>query len=422
MSTTLVIGAVDCNDGTTTVLVAMSLGKPSRVAAEYGGPGVDIATLGAVDTSAHVEARFRIRVTGASLDATAAKVAAIADEVRDLATITVGLDGSAYTGTIVPTIGECVEVPLEHPADAELIHAYRTTVDVIVRREAPLYGATDPLFTAEALSVPAVRDLSAMKGQMAAPLDLLLDATTANLHQLVCGVYPDAPHAITKFVLEAVDLTWYATGGGAPAGSAAADANGWPDGVGNTLWKVNTLVGDYTDVDVTDYAGGTYALYANCKRDAGASPATIETTYTDPVTVEGTDLRRQLVGLVSLPCASVRGAATSTLRVTLCGDGTDYVYCNTLEFIPWPFVGWHHATPASSVDKLRFEDDLVYADDVASLAYSIDPTSLITLGGTLVITGEGTAEAPTLAVTATVAYEPRWEQLPSAGGGAGPGI
>jgi len=407
MSNSLVIGSVDCNDGVTTELVAMDIGKPQRMRAQYGGPGVDIAVAGPVDESAWVDAWFRIRVTGASLDATLAVVAAIADEVRDLATITVGLDGSAYTGQLVPKIGECVEVPLEHPAETELIHAHRTVIDVVVEREAPVYGAADQLYTAAALTIPAVRDLSAMKGQMAAPLDLLLDATATNLHQVVAGVYPDAPAGLAKFILEAVDLSW-------SAGAADTDANGYPDGAGNTVWKTNAADGVYTDVDVTDFLGGSYAVYANVRRDTDCDPATIGTPY-GGVAIEGTDLRRQLVGLVSLPCSSVRGSATSTLRITLKGDDTDYAYCNTIEIIPvsWGYVGWHHTTPGSSADTLRFADGLVYADDVASLAYSIDPTSLLALGGTLVVTGEGTAEAPTLAVAATVTYLPRWEQLPA---------
>jgi hypothetical protein len=296
------------------------------------------------------------------------------------------------------------------------MNSAKTQVEVLILREPWVYGAAETLFNAVATTLPCVLDLSAIVGDAAALLGLLLDATSANLHQVVAGVYPESAQALTKFVFEAVDLTW-------SAGSAAADANGYPDGAGNTLWKTNAAAGVYTDLDVTDFLGGTYALYANAKRDAGASPATIETPYSDPVAIEGTDLRRQLVGIVSLPCAEVRGAATSTLRVTMKSDGTDYVYCNTLEIIPAGVsaVGWHHGTAGSSADKLRFEDGLVYADDVASLAYRVGG-AVLALGGTLVVTGEGTAEAPNVAVATTVTDVPRWEQLPSAGSGAGPGI
>ena len=409
----LVVGGFDCNDGVNTRLIAWSLGKPTRSAESLGGPGVDIARAGALDVSAWAEAHFTIAIGGADVDDVTARVAALANELRDLSAIIIGLKGSAHTGMLIPTRTDCVEIPLESPWDSRLMNAHKTAVEIVVQREPWVYGAVTALYAAQALSLPAVLNLSAMLGQAAAPLNLLFDAATANLHQLVCGVYPDAPVALSKFILKAVDLTWYATGGGAPAGSAVAEANGWPDGAGNTLWKVNTLVGDYTDLDVTDFMGGSYALYANVRRDAGASPATIETPYGDAVAIEGTDLRRQLVGLVSLPCASVRGAATSTLRVTLCGDGTDYAYCNTLEIIPTPLVGWHHVTPASYADTLRFADGFVYADDVASLGYRTNDAELIALGGTLVITGESTAEAPTLAVTASAEYVPRWEQLPS---------
>lgn len=480
-----VFGSFDANDGVSTDLLGMRIGVPDRKAEEYGGPGVDIAALGPVDTSAHVEAWFRIGFRKTSVDTVTAYVDLLRAELRDLSTITVGLEGSAYTGTLTPTIARCIDVPV----DSKLIQMYTTIVEVIVRREPWIYGPTDPLYTALALTIPAVLDLSAMAGQMAAPLDLLFDATATNLHQLVCGVYPDAPAALSKFIRKAVDLTW------SSGGEASPDGGGWPDGItyaiatssyanptvittavphgqgssgtkpvliaghtstpningyhvatltgpstftipvavtvagsggaahfSLTTWKTNSATGVYTDLDVTDYIGGSYALYANLKRDDLAVPATIGTPY-GTVAIEGTDLRRQLVGIVSLPCAAVRGAATSTLRVTLKGDGTDYVYCNTLEIIPCPFVGWHHGTAASSADKLRFEDGLVYADDIASLAYRVGDKKLFARGGTLVVTGEATAAAPTLAATAGAEYKPRWEQLPSAGDlGAGPGI
>lgn len=418
-NTIAAFGSWNGNDRIHTFLVSWSLGVPERSAAQLGGPGIDIAASGPVDESAWVEAHWRIRIEDSSVDGISARVAALAAELRDLSTITVGLKGAAYTGTLVPKLAKRVELPLS----TGLVWLYQETVEIVVQREAPVYTAATALYSAAALSLPAVLDLSAMTGDMPSPLDMLFDAATADIHQLVAGYYPAAAQPITKFVLKAVDLQWYATGGGAAAGSAAADANGYPAGVGNTLWRVNTLVGDYTDLDVTDFLGGTYALYANVKRDAGASPATIGTPY-GSIDIEGADLRRQLIGLVSLPCASVRGAATSTLRVTLTGDGTDYAYCNTIEIVPvgWGAVGWHHATPASSADKLRCADGLVYADDVAALAYVTLGRELLALGGTLVITGEATAEAPTLAVAGTVAHVPRHEQLPSTGSSSGPGI
>jgi len=411
--TIALFGSFDANDRVHSRVLKWELGKPQRVRPQYGGPGVDIAVAGPVDESAWAIARWTIELSDTSGDGVSARVAALAAELRDLSAITVGMPNSAYTGTLTPKNAEC----LERPITAISPVAFAETVEVIVEREAWVYGATETPYDAEAVTIPCVLSLAAMLGDAPAPLNLLLEATAADLHQVVAGVYPDAPAALEKFVLEAVDLSW-------SAGAADTDANGYPDGAGNTVWKTNAAAGVYTDVDVTDYLPGTYALYANVKRDAGASPATIETPYTDPVTIEGTDLRRQLVGIVSLPCATVRGAATSTLRLTMKGDDTDYVYCNTLEIIPvsWGYVGWHHTTPGSSADTLRFADGLVYADDAASLAYAIDPTSLLALGGTLVIIGEGTAEAPTQAAETTVSYEPRWEQLPTSGIGAGPGI
>lgn len=394
----LVIGSVDCNDGVNTTLLSdnLSLGAPHRIREQLGGPGVDIAAAGPLDESAWVPAHWQVLFQDTSVDGLVARVAALAAELRDLSAITVGLKGSAYTGTITPKNAECVEIPLAGSRAVSIWSEFRTVVEIIVEREAPIRSAAETLYSASALSVPGVLDLSPMTGTMKSPLNVALNAATANLHQIVAGVYPDAPQPITKFVLKAATLTW-------SAGAAAADANGWPDGVGNTVWKTNAAAGVYTDIDVSDYLPGTYALYANVCRDAGASPASIGTPY-GTVDIEGTDLRRQFVGLVSLPCAVVRGSAASTLRVTLCGDGTDYAYVNTIEIVPvsWGAFSWHHGTAASSCDELRLEDGIVYADNVASPVYVTLGNELRVLGGTLVITGEGTAEAPTLDVEVTL--------------------
>lgn len=139
----LLIGSVDCNDGVNTTLFAMTLGKPGRFAEEYGGPSIDIAAVGSVDTSQLVESRFTVDVSAASVDAVSAIVALIASEVRDLANITVGLQGSAYTGTLKVRIGECIEIPLDKPMDSALMNAHWTRVEIVVRREPWIYGAEE---------------------------------------------------------------------------------------------------------------------------------------------------------------------------------------------------------------------------------------------------------------------------------------
>lgn len=405
----LVAGSQNLNDGVNTFLVSWKLGAPLRAAEQLGGPGSDIAASGPVDESAWVESVFNVAIAGSSVDDVSARIAAIAAELRDLSDWTIGLKNSAYTGLLRVKLGHCIEVPLDYPWDGRLMNAAKTQVEIVIEREPWVYGETDTLYDAFAVTVPCALDLSAMIGDARAPLTLLLDAWSANLHQVIAGVYPADAQPISTFVREAVDLTW-------SGGAADADANGWPDGVGNTVWKTNAAAGVYADIDVTDFIAGTYAVYANAKRDAGCDPATIETTYTAPVDIEGTDLRRHFLGLVSLPCAKVRGSATSTLRLTLKGDGTDYVCLNTVEFIPCHagLIGWHHATAGSSADKLRWEDEVVYADDAASLGYSLADREIIAKVGTLVITGEATTEAPELDVDASASYVPRWEQLPGA--------
>ncbi len=336
-NTVAVFGSWDANDRVYTRLLDFSLGKPQRTRESYGGPGIDIAAGGPIDESAWVESRWTIEVKGTSVDDVSARIAALAAELRDLSTITVGLKGSDYTGTLIPKVAECVERP--------------------------------------------VTPISS-----------------------VAGIYPESGVAITKFVRKAVDLSW-------DTGSATTDSAGWPDGTGNTLWRTNSSSGATASVDVTDLGPGSYAVFANAKRDSGADPATVATSVTEAVDIDGTSLRRHLLGIVSLPLTAVRGSATSSLAVVLTSDGTDYAYLNTVEFVPvsWGCWGWHHATPASSCDELCLEDGVTYADDAASLAYVQLGQQLKSLGGTLVVTAEGTTAAPVLVATASVEYAARWQ-------------
>lgn len=408
--------ALDLLAGDYYIAAELPIGNSPRSFEILSGPGMDLPRISAYHTSDARVVPFTCEVTGddgQTLEDNLDALYTVLPGPGETATITVGRSDGDYTGTITVLAIDGLECRYDYSRDM----AAFALVTCNLLCDPWVYGATDTLYDASAVTLPCVLDLSAMLGDHAAPLALLLDATSANLHQVVAGVYPADAQPVSTFVREAVDLTW-------SGGAADVDANGWPDGVGNTLWKTNAAAGVSADIDVSDFIEGTYAIYANVKRDAACDPATIETTYTAPVDIEGTDLRRHFLGLVSLPCAKVRGAATSTLRVTLKGDDTEYVYVNTVEFIPCHagLIGWHHGTAGSSADKLRWEDEVVYADDAASLGYSLADREIIAKGGTLVITGEATTEAPTLAVATTVTYAPRWEQLLSAGMGSGPGI
>jgi len=414
----LVVGCINCNDRTNSALVAWTLGKPARSAEQFGGPGLDIAAAGVIDRSAWVESRFLVALWDTTVDAVNDRVAALAAQLRDLASITVGLKGSVYTGTIIPKVAECIEIPLEAPWDSRLMNAHKTQVELVILREPWVYSALDALYTDESLAVPAVLDLSAITGNAAAPLDLLLTADSADLHQVIAGVYPDESAVITKFIREAHVLSW----SGGAAGTMGA---GWPNGSGNTVWKTNSLTGVHAHVDVTDFEPGSYMVFANATRDSSCAPATVWTLYTAPVNISSTALRREYVGTISLPCDVVHGSGASTLELSFAGDGTDYAYLNTIEFIPasWGLVGWHGAAAGDHAHALRFADGLVYADDIASLGSRVKDAGLIGWQGTLVITGEAVASAPTLAVSLDASYIPRWEQFPCSGTvGPGPGI
>lgn len=397
---------IDLLAGDYALVKYLPIGAVPRDFGVLSGSGVDIATVTRTDKSAPRVVRLVVEVSGTDgqdCEDNLNDLIAVLPDTGETATLSVTrTDGDAAV-TLTVLAASDLECDYDLARDA----GPRATLTVDLACEPYAYGAAATLYSASAVTVPCVLSLADMTGLHAAPLSVLLDATTANLHHVAAGVYPDASATIAKFVLETVDLAW-------SAGAADTDANGYPDGTGNTVWKTNAAAGVYADVDVTDFEPGSYAVYVNARADADATVATLETTYTAAVDIESADLRRHLLGIVSLPCSAVRGSATSSLRVTMKGDDTYYAYANTVEFIPlsWGFAGWHHTTTTSYADKLRFEDGICYADDIASVAYMMGDGEIISRGGTLVVTGEGTAEAANVAVTATVTYTPRWEQFP----------
>lgn len=401
--TVLLVGSFDCNDGEHTRLQTLELGTPRRTADTFSGPQYDIAAVGAIDTSDLVAMRFSLLVSDSSVDGLGDRIAALGAELRDLADITVGLKGSEHTGTIKPRIAACPETRMSSPYDGMYVNRCAAVVDVGVMREPWVYGPETVLHDAYVMTIPGVRDLSAMSTLGAAPLTLEVEATSADLHQLLAGVYPADSKPKATFIMEGKDQTW------TPALSGVVD----PAAYGNYhVATKDSAAGARADFDVSGLADGTYYLIANARVTGGSG--TIATPCTETVTVRDTRYRRYALGVVSLPLAKARGAAKSSLRVTIRGDDTYYLRFNTLEFVPVTaggMVGWHHASPGGAVTKLRWEDDVLYGDDVASHAYSVGGRRLAANHGTLFITGEGTSEAYAVTVKVTASYRPRWESF-----------
>lgn len=403
MNTILVVGNVDCNDRVNTRLMAMTLGKPNRSAAEYGGLGIDIASVGSVDISSLVESSFIVEVRAASVDAATSIVALIADEIRDLADIVVGLVNSAYIGTLKVRIGECIEIPLASPWI--LTAQYTTLVEIVVRREPYVLSPTETLYNAAGFNAPCLVPLFAQIGQVAAPLDLLLDAGALELSACYIGHTTDEAAVIGDFVKPLVGATW-------SAGAAAADAAGYPSG---GVWRHTAAA--YTDIDVTNLAPGEYLVLANCKGTT-ASTDTIQTPFSGPVLIPTTTLHLLPFGVISLPNRAVRWPGTDLLRVTITGGGgSEYAAVNYVALLPvsrgifgvrFPFLIGGHA------HTLRWENGTSYENDLPTLPYAYGGSApLRTLGGQLVVLAEQVTSAPTTRLYATVSATPRHEQFPS---------
>jgi hypothetical protein len=405
--TIIVCDGLDWNDGVTTRLVEMELGIPKREAAEYGGPGFDIARLGAVDMSGLVESRFVIDVFGSDPDSIVATVSQISASVRERASITIGLRGSAYTGTLVSVLGSCIEIPTDEPWRSMLARGERTRVEVTVKRDPYVYGPTETLADASAYDLPAVIDLSAQTGDHPAPLDILADFGAGEATQFFAGRYPDAGAATGDFVHLATALSW-------SGGAATTDAAGYPDGVGNTIWRADASAGVSAAIDVTDYEPGEYLVLCRGKSSNAAGVVYARQQYGAAVRLTGTTLALYPLGTVTLPTAAVRGAGAATLTVYLRGDDTYYACANAFYLVPASFgglIGWQAAT--GHAHALRWSSDMLYADDVGALGEAFGGRRIVGKGGCLVAVAELATPAATTAADMTVTDEPRWEQFPA---------
>lgn len=264
----------------------------------------------------------------------------------------------------------------------------------------------DAAFGADVQAAPCVYELP-KHGDLPAPLVVVVDADLLELNALFAGVYSDSSATIDDFAITANSLTW-------STDSKTTDTAGYPDGVGNTLQRNQSATEVYADIDVTDFALGEYLLLAKCKATS-ANAGTIRHAFQSAVSIPFTTLQLLPLGVVTLPCSAVRAAATSTLRVYLAGDGTNYGYANAFFFVPVSrsgLLGWHKLGGHAHV--LRWEDGALYADDVGDLGNAYGDRQLLTRGGLLVVVAEQATPQPTTGLVAAVTQTPRFEHFPSA--------
>lgn len=404
-NTILVIGGFDCNDRVHTFLESFNLGVATAEWTDYGGLGIDIAVQGPADESALVTSEARVRIHGDSQQDLIERINALRAELRVVDnTVTYGVPGAPATCLL-----KLKRSPRIAPAvDVLFTSANIAIVELQLVREPWVYGATETLYSAANITIPCVVDLSAMHGDAAAPPETTLAFAALECDALYVGHYPDATVTIATFMRELVDATWTNVSG---TGAAAADPAGYPDGVGNTVWSTEGQC--YTDIDVSDFEPGSYLVMAKAKTADTSDPGTLQQEYGDAVTLTTTGLHWYELGIVSLPCEAVRGAATSTLRLTLTGAGAeDGASVNAVCFVPVSFGGLIRWVPSSGhAHTIVASDGMLYADDVATPGFC----ELRALGGVLVVLACVVTPAATTAAKTTISYTSRWEQIPSSG-------
>ncbi|MDD4868523.1 MAG: hypothetical protein PHQ28_15855, partial [Mycobacterium sp.] len=257
--------------------------------------------------------------------------------------------------------------------------------------------------TEDVLWAPGAYELESL-GQFAAPVEGTFDAMGSELAALYAGVYEDVTASIADFAIEAVDLPW-------SGGSATTDSAGYPDGAGNTVQRNQSATEIYADLVVTGYEDGEYLFLAKSKATA-ANAGTIRHAYCDAVDIPTTALALLNLGMVTLPCSSVRGTAASTLRVYLAGDGTNYGYVNVFFLVPASrgLIAWQMSS--GHAHAITHDGRIIYADDVADFEHAPGPKPLITRGGLLVVVAEQATPEPVTGLVTTLTTRPRYAQLP----------
>jgi hypothetical protein len=207
---------------------------------------------------------------------------------------------------------------------------------------------------------------------------------------------------------------WSGAAGGA---DERAIVHGWSFQETN-VWRDNGAA--YTDIDVTDFEPGEYLVLAKCSTPDDTDPGTIKHAYAEAVTIPSDTLQWLPLGMLTLPCSATRVAATSTLRITITGAGAgDEAYVNAVVLLPASFggiVAWRSPITAGVVTDhahlLRWEDDILYADDTGDIGNAFGGRVIRSLGGILVVVAEQVTPSPTTHVHLTISATPRWEQLP----------
>jgi len=378
---------------------------PRSIALEGGGPTDDLPQVGYISMSGERRIPLSVEVWGTTGDSCEANVRALIDMLPKVRgeTSTLSIRRADGTNTCKATVLAVENLNCDYEHVRHVRYRALLTCDLICQPY--LYSASaQTLYNAHTFALPAVVDLTAQIGQYRAPLDIAVTASGGGLARVFAGLYADATAAIGLFVRKAVDLAW-------SGGAAAADAAGYPDGVGNTVWGSNAAAGVYADIDDTAMAPGEYLIVANCKATT-ANHAYAAVGGLDWVAIPSTSLDLLVLGIVTLPYKTVRSGGASALRVYLQGDGsTNYAYLNYVALLPCPVLGWKKASGGATT--VRVENGLFYVDNIADLSDLVGARQVSALGGELVMLGTTTTPAPTRNLDVSISATARWEQFPA---------
>jgi hypothetical protein len=285
---------------------------------------------------------------------------------------------------------------------ADIQHVSECSLQLVVSPFVTVAPVT--LHTAAAYTAPDSVSLAAMGGNYRTPLTIDLNATNADLHAAYLAIDQGSYDA---YRFDAKDFTW----GAGETDTADADAfSGTAAYVASTTNVAGTL-------DTSALPAGPYLLLARV-RVLASETGTITTDYTadSPVTFTRGSWHIVELGRCYLPTRVVRNSASALLTVSLKSSSAtagheacmDWLYCLP---IGDGYFGWHPTTATVECDTLGRDaaTGTTYVDDVANEQHCCPGSTLMALGGTLLIVTDGTdGDTPTHDGAITVTYTPRF--------------
>ncbi len=288
-------------------------------------------------------------------DAAAAKLSAINRLLARPSVITVQDSAQSQGVTIrtYPSPGAAVPTRREFGRLGSL----RPTLEIACEPYA--YGVTQTLVNAAPTALPGIIDLAGMGGEYETPL--VWTVSLADVTQLFLGLIEEEYDDWTGWLIDANDQSWV-------GGASAADANAY----GGAAWKISNGNDAVTNLVVTEFPEGEYALLVRARMTSGAGvlwDSTIhedEADDDDAAAVSSTAYKWLNLGRIVCPTRRTYGAGSATTQLTADATSGD-LWIDRIAFLRTSAGYTEYDGPAA--DRFDCDGEHLYVDGAADYRY-----------------------------------------------------